>query len=156
MGQSFHYILKSARWLVFIAGVGLSQLLIIFLFKFLDTQKLDIHDFIFNGFFLFLCVSSVSSICYEFYAENNIPINKSVNDWLFIFSVLIILSSMIIYSNIYFKHLDVNYKSQHLPNNIQNAYVLTHTILVGCSAIIALVLKSIVYYHHDKVSENGK
>lgn len=149
--------LKSIGWFVYLSLVGIFQLLVIYVYKEFSNEKLDINDFIFNGFFLFLCVSTLAGICYEFYLENKVRVSKYISFGIAAVSCMVIIISMLIYSVIYFENLELLQASKkiNLANNIKSKYVNFHIYIILITITISLSLKSLIYYNQEGEITNG-
>lgn len=141
-------LVKSIGWLFFLTIIGLLQLLMMYFYKEFNSEFLDLNDFMFNGFFLFLCVSTLAGICYEFYLENDIILSKYLNFILIFFTIAVMAGSMFMYSNIYFKNLEqLQVTSGKIPNNTMLKYVKYHVLIISCTILVSLALKTLIYYN---------
>lgn len=156
--SGFLALVKSIGWLIFLTGVGMLQLITIFVYKEFSNELLDINDFIYNGFFLFLCISTLAGICYEFYVENDIVITRYVKFAIGSLTCIVIITSMLIYSIIYFKNLESLQagKNNVITNNIGSSYVKVHIGIIITTALISLFLKTLIYYNQNTIDSNGR
>jgi len=145
-------LIKSLGWLIFMLSIGFTQVAITYFLGLLtNIEKVDYNSLIIDGFFVFLSISMVSTICFEFYFDHTIKSNKYLNIVIVLVSGALVVTSMIGYASIY------------LANNFAEAAGFNHrgykTVqlwIFGISAILTYILKSSIYYNeYLKQLKNG-
>ena len=144
---------KSLLWTCVFFAVGLLQISMIYFYKKLDIHgQFDLTEFFLDGFFIFLSISAITSVIYEFYFEADVTSAAFWNKTEKFFSVLIgiifialMLFTMSLYAYIYIKKPS-EYK--------QDEVIYLEEWILGISAVFALILKLIIYY--KEYLESGK
>ncbi|GGC38538.1 hypothetical protein GCM10011386_33320 [Parapedobacter defluvii] len=106
-----------------------------------DVQGIDFPRLIIDGFFVFFSISMVSTICFEFYFDHTIKSNKYVNIVIVLFSIILVLISMVGYAYIYV--------AKNFTNTINiniTAYKTIQLWVFFIAALLTYALKAITYY----------
>lgn len=133
---------KSLGWLFFVLGIGFLQVgITYFLGRLNNIQGVNYNSLIIDGFFVFFSISMVSTICFEFYFDHTIKSNKYVNIVIVLFSMLLVLISMVGYAYVYVAKNFTDTININLA-----AYKELQLWVFFIAAILTYALKAIMYY----------
>ena len=132
---------KAVFWFFFLLLVGLLQLSIAFLYSLVFAKGVfNLEAFFIDGFFLFFCISTVCSISYEYFLENDHNGNKYSNFVIVLVVCSVVLFSMWMYTTMFAnKNLDL---SKRNPN-----FFITQMVILIVSCLLTFGLKTVIYYN---------
>lgn len=135
-------VVKASIWLIFVMLIGLTQIGLTYLFGFISgVQGVDFPRLIIDGFFVFFSISMVSTICFEFYFDHTIKSNKYVNIVIVLFSILLVMISMVGYAYVYVAKNFTDAININLA-----AYTEIQLWVFFIATVLTYALKAIMYY----------
>ena len=139
---------KSGIFQGYFLMIGVLQVIISYLYNKQSTNfsVSELEAFLFNGFFLFLCISLISAICFEFYIDNNhiaLKTNRYVNLIVVISAMGIVVVSMVQYSELYLNKFRVPDSSN------KDFYIYMQIGMLIVCVLISFFMKFAIYYKNE-------
>ena len=135
---------KIIYWLAFLIVVGMGQFYITkFYHYFVVPGESESAEFFLNGFFLFLCISTIAGICFEFFVDNTIRLPKYLTFTLACCTFLIIIFAMGLYSVTYTRAFPSILKLRN------SDFVYYQYLLLSVSVTESFLLKYLIYHNQE-------